>query len=910
MGVEKRLIGRDLELTQLLDLVEAGEDRLITLTGIGGIGKTRLVAEVARLAHGTGLDAVYELELASLNDPDAIAYALGDALGIQGGARVPAVVEAIADRAVVVVLDNCEHLVDEVAALSNRLLRGCPRLRILTTSRVVLGVPGETLFAVPPLSLIAQVAGEPSPAVCLFIERARATGSDLGGSESAHSVQEIVCALDGIPLAIELAAARVRVLSPREIADGLSDHLALLAAGPRNGLARHQTMRASLDLSAGLLEADDRALFAELSVFVGSFSFAGACAVSERASLDAITRLVEHSLLAVVPGEDAAVETRYRFPEFVRQYAAELLDAGQLAALQAHHRAYYVALAKRASDELWAFSPKARRLLEVESTNLRRAIEHASKDGSEDTLWMASWLEPFWRKSGHFATGVSAAEAALAALPETATPARAIAMSTFSVMLLWGGSVDRAVSFARQALALAEQTGDTPALALSLTCAGSLVSLADPIEAAELAKRGLGLARQAGHRLCQSDAMVVLCLCGYFQWDREALEHRLPEALTLAQTLDHSTNLRWVWFVMAFNALQSGSPTKAHTYALKAVEVAGGDDPYSRAVAEATLAIVEAHIGQADAGRRRASTYLAVVERQQAGLGREALLNAIQICEMAAGDVDAARQSAVALNGECAAVIHRCWALETLTRIALHDGDSGLARRYATEMADVAQHTHNRRNQAVAQQVMAAAALLEGDITSAERLAKDALSQLVHSGWDLALIDGVELLAAVAAAQNDVERAARYLGAVSNVRAERGIIRVTPDADHWQKVEDRARQAARSEETFAAALTAGRELSLSEVCDYALRNRGKRSRPRHGPASLTPVERRIAQLACDGLTNPEIALRVFVSRSTVKMHLSQVYAKLGVNGRVALVAALRDTDDARDTDYSASAAPS
>ncbi|MGH7289472.1 MAG: ATP-binding protein, partial [Myxococcota bacterium] len=354
-----RFVGREAELQQLEAALE--QTRLLTLTGIGGAGKSRLSLELARRTLAKYPDGVRLTELASQSAPEQVAVAVSQVLGVpaSGGfgelavARAPEeeLIRFLGERALLLVIDNCEHLVEGVAALVDLLLAHCPRLTILATSREPVGVPGEHVFQVPPLGEAGAL---------LFAERATAARADFRPAEHTAAVHEICERLDGIPLAIELAAARVAHLSPREIAARLGDRFTLLASRERSGEKRHATLRATLDWSHELLDEPERVLLRRLSVFCASFTLDAAESVCtepplDRAFvLDLLADLVRRSL--VVPREQSG-ETHYRLLESVRQYAGEkLVEAGETEPTRDRHADWALALARRHLPIRYAFS--------------------------------------------------------------------------------------------------------------------------------------------------------------------------------------------------------------------------------------------------------------------------------------------------------------------------------------------------------------------------------------------------------------------------------------------------------------------------------------------------------------------------------------------------------------------------
>jgi predicted ATPase len=335
------LVGREREISEVGRMLE--DARLLTLTGPGGSGKTRLALAVASEVVEEYEDGAWLVELAPLSDPELVPEAVASVLGVREATGSP-LLETLADhvrsRTILLVLDNCEHLIEACAGLVEELLRSCPNLSILATSREALGVEGETIFVVPPLSLpdprrLPAVDGlSHYEAARLFVERARALRPSFALTEqNAVAVAQICHRLDGMPLAIELAAARVRVLSVEQIAKRLEDSFALLTGG-RSTLAHHGTLGATMDWSHDLLSEEERVLFRRLSVFAGSFALEVAETVGsgggigEGEVLDLLSSLVNKSLVLVTERDG---EARFRMLETVRQYASDKLEeAGRL----------------------------------------------------------------------------------------------------------------------------------------------------------------------------------------------------------------------------------------------------------------------------------------------------------------------------------------------------------------------------------------------------------------------------------------------------------------------------------------------------------------------------------------------------------------------------------------------------
>ena len=448
--------------------------KLLTLTGAGGCGKTRLGLELAEQRLEDFSDGVWPVELAALGEPELIGPAIAQALDTRlASDRAPEIALAghIGDREQLLLLDNCEHLVEPVAHLVEALLRLCPRLTVLATSREPLRVPGEVTWRVPSLSLPKLIDRSLSDesleaeSVRLFAARAgqAAPGFELD-DDNAIAIATLCHRLDGMPLAIELAAARVSVLTPAQIVERLDDSLDLLSAGARTAMTRQQTLRATLAWSFELLDAGEQVLLRRLSVFAGSFGLEAAEDVCgedplERSEAVALLgRLVDKSLVHV---EGGAGDHRYRLLETVRQYAAEQLEqAGEREAFERRHRDWYVELAE--SDPTPAGDLPARdrlRRLDLERDNLRAALASALVDDPQIGLRLTVALWRFWLMRGYLAEGYRWLAASLTASPEH-TAVRARALLAACLVGLRRGVHERIHEFGAESVAIFQELGD------------------------------------------------------------------------------------------------------------------------------------------------------------------------------------------------------------------------------------------------------------------------------------------------------------------------------------------------------------------------------------------------------------------------------------------------------------------
>jgi predicted ATPase/DNA-binding SARP family transcriptional activator len=478
-------VGRRRELTELGAMLE--RTRLLTLVGPGGCGKTRLALELADGRVDDFADGVWLAELASIADPELVVQQIATAVGVQlQGRRDPVEVlaEQVGERRMMLVLDNCEHVVGECARIVSRLLAACPALEVLATSREPLRVQGEVLWRVPSLSLPDPGADVGDcEAVRLFVERAEAVAAGFAlDDDNAGPIAAICLRLDGMPLALELAAARAAVLAPAQIAERLHDSLGLLTAGSR-GLSRQETLRATLEWSHDLLTDPERVLFRRLGVFAGSFGIAAVEGICDADALELLGLLVEKSLVQVEPGGG---EHRYRLLETMRQYARERLgEAGELHMFAARHRAWYLALAQAEDPTPTGGRGDAARV-ERDHDNLRAALASALDHEPEEALLLALAMWWFWVVRGYFAEGARWFDAALARSPER-TELRARALAATAVIAIRRGLAERRLPLVAEGVAIRREVGDPAALARGLHELGDHLVLSSDHAAADRA---------------------------------------------------------------------------------------------------------------------------------------------------------------------------------------------------------------------------------------------------------------------------------------------------------------------------------------------------------------------------------------------------------------------------------------
>ena len=805
-------IGRRDEIALLTRRLAA--TRLLTLTGPGGSGKTRLALELAQAVYqrevtkqegDAGSDdllvsnGIWWVELAGLAEVNLLPQAVAAALGIREQPTRPAtdsLVEALRPRALLLILDNCEHLVAGCAALVHSLLRQCPSLRILATSQTALNIGGETVWSVPPLSLptpkqppsSATLQADEveriihSEAVQLFVARASAVKSDF--VLTAHNVQDVaaICRrLDGLPLSIELAAARVRLFSPQQIAARLDDVFRLLTRGDHAALPRHQTLRATVEWSHNLLTEEERVLLRRLAVFAGSFTVEAVealnqCAPSMPTRLanieDVLANLIDKSLVLSVSAGDADV-ARYRLLETVRQYAAEkLAEAGEREALRHCHLDWCTALAEQAEPELRG--PRQAewlRHLDLEHDNLRAALHWALDHAVEAGLRLAGALTRFWSIRGFLSEGGGWLNQFLARCPDQPSLTRAKALYGAGIFARLQGADARAADCFEASLAFTRS--------------------ADPFLAASTLNNLAGVVAQ------QSDYTGARAL--------------LEEALALFRTLDDAWGISMTLNNLAGKAFEQGDYSQARVW-------------YGEGLAVA---------------RQRGDKYN--VARILRNLG---MMVDRKIDRVTARDYF---EESLALTRELGDQAGAATSLHHLALCALDEGDTATARTLCEESLALRRAVGDPRAIAYSLHHLGRIALREGDYATALAYAQETLPVFQKLGDKWGMVVSLERIGELSAAEGAPQTGARLLGAVEALCQSRGIRRPPEDQAALAPTLTVLRSAL-GEADFAVAWAEGRALSLEAVIALALAPFENRGRPTDDAGVVVDAGRSVVSL--------------------------------------------------------------
>ena len=637
-------IGRDSVLAELMEAVRDARARPLTLTGAGGSGKTRLALEIA-IDAGTELadvlpDGAWWVDLAPVEDGTLVAAAINRALGLVETADQPSedtLAAYLATRRLLLVLDNCEHLVATCARLTERLLRRCPDIQVLATSREPLGVSGEVIYPVPTLSLPDPAAGPEelmaSEAVRLFMDRATAQRPGfLLTADNAAAVAQICRRLDGIPLALELAAARVRVLSPGQIAARLDNRFALLTGGARTALPRQQTLRALVDWSYELLDPADRVLFRRLAVFVDSWTLEAAEAVcagqvegvatatgdtaylAAEDILELLSRLVDKSLVRAYEAEE---QMRYEMLETISAYAREKLsESGEMDGIQVRHLAYYVAWAEAAATEILGH----RGAVYLEWTgreygNLRAALRRSLDQPADPAtgIRLATALGQFWLRRNYPQEGGRWTERALALMPVETSPALQGRLFSAAGTMAWLRSdIDLASVYHERALFIFRAQNDLAGVAESLCNLSVMETMRGRMERAlEWTEESARLARESGNRWVLGFTLLNLGLA-YFHVDRPVPADRtLVECADVLREAGDGLTLALTLCALVIVSTRLEEIEMARAYMAEALQLAAEvGDVRLEATAWQSWGKVQRHIGEPPAGSFRHSIRL------------------------------------------------------------------------------------------------------------------------------------------------------------------------------------------------------------------------------------------------------------------------------------------------------------
>lgn len=885
------LLGRDVELSELL--VCLGDERLVTLSGPGGTGKTRLAKKAARSLIEKFKHGVWFVDLTGVLRDAGVAGAVSRVLGIleeQQTALSETIARQLASHKTLLVLDNCEQVLGGCAEFAQMVLSLAPETKILATSREPLHISGEYVRQVPPLTIDDGVA--------LFQQRARQSGSEnAGGSASSTSIRKIVERLDGVPLAIELAAARTSIMDADQILAGLDSRFDLLTGGMRDASVQHRSLRASVAWSYDLMTAEEQALARRLCVLRGfTIDTATALGAADESGktdvLNLLQRLVDMSIVQV---DRSGKNTRFRFLETVREFLLEKLqEAGEDIVARGTHLSHFIEFAEyRAQRLILGDGPELMAQIQMEFDNLEDALIFA--EGHEDPsllLRLLTALTGYYEIWGQYQHGIRWFDKALAR-PGAPAILTARALWGSSHVCAYGGRMDLAFPQAQKALEMAREIDDKWTESRALDIIGFAQSVSDPAAAYESLSKCIELGGQIHDSWAETHGIKIITSVYLFSHEVAGGSVSIENVLAVADKHGSRYLRAWANAVKGYFARDAGNLEAADAALKISVENAGYvGDPATGGFAKAWSSALKADRGHVEEARQEMRAMMQTATATGTFLAVPETMFQLGMIEVAAGNPETALEMigdhVVGLKSDGIPV----WAAQlALASAAAHiklscfNEAEALLEEADTLSARLSNSFLNGLNRFLCGQL----ALARGDVGDAETHLHAALEIQRDAALLPGLLRTMEAIASVLALKGKHKDAALILSFVDQSRAEIHLVRGMAEVEEYETLIDLL-----GKELGAAAFDALKRdaagSDLEEIIGLISRMRGKRGRPLMGWDSLTPTERRVVSLAKDGLSNPQIAERMFIARGTVKVHLSHIYEKLDISSRTQLAA--------------------
>ena len=833
-----RFVGRKREMADIRDLWT--HTRVVTLTGPGGIGKTRLALQIAGDSLPAYADGVWFVELAPLGDPGLVPQSVAATFGIrdEGSRSIGDTLAAyLADRHLLLVLDNCEHLIGAAAQLTDMLLRRAKDLHVLTTSREALAIAGEAVFRVSSLGLPdpAQLPDLETvsrhEAVELFLDRARSAKSTFTINDSeAHSLASLCVQLEGIPLAIELAASRVTVLSVAQIAARLHDRLSLLTGGSRAASPRHQTLLAAIEWSYALLSEPEKRLFRRLSVFAGGWTLEAADAVCAGDGLDSesvlelVSGLVNKSL---VLAEEHDGQTRYRFMVTLQEYARkQLMRTEERESIHRAHAEFALALAVENEAKLIGTEQKRSfDLLNAEYNNIRAALTWTSKNDVGMGLLLAAGLGGFWHQRGHW----DEARGWLADLlraPCTPTHRTARVRALNAGARIAGNQGDHIASrtFAMEALALSRESGDKRETGTALNLLAVLAGKhGDFIEARSLLEQSLTIRRESGDKALMAMTLSNLGILAFRRGDLSSARSILEESLSISREVDHKHGIAIALLALGDVARRVGDQATASVLIGEALAL--GKDLGDKTLIPCALNSLGDLAGRrGDHATARALLTEGLDMSRQSG-DKRLIADLLLSFGLVAEDGTTARASFVeslAIHRELGGKREIGIALNCLGAMAAREGNYELACSLHEEGLALSQQSTAKDASAHALTGLANVARLRGDHELAFSLYRQSLTTWRELDEKPEFLRPLEHLAAVLRARGQPDRAVCLWAAAQGCRKVLSIPRAAADTNEYER-EMRAARTALGEARFVSMWEQGQAMDAGQAIDTRCR---------------------------------------------------------------------------------------